>query len=275
MDNSPIIILGSPRSGTTFLGNLLKNHTDLFYAEEYRFTWLYKNEKYADMLRPNHASDCVKKYIRNKFFDLVNSNNKCRLLEKTPSNALRPFFVNEIFPDAKYIYITRDPRECILSIKDLWSSTARDLSNVDKGIYVRRFKDMHISQYKYILPEIIKRVVPKALTNSENLWGPRLPGFEKIVRNLGLFEACCMQWRFCHDELENFYKNGPRERILKIKLEDLNITAINDILKFCNLSQENLIGTFQESYKKNPSGLRINCIGDNDMETMQRWIPIS
>lgn len=274
-NSTPIIILGSPRSGTTFLGNLLKEHSTLFYAEEYRFTWLYQNEKYADMLRPRHASSKVKKYIRNKFFSLVGSNNKSRLLEKTPSNALRPFFVDEIFPNAKYLYITRDPSECILSIRDLWSSTATKITSVNKSIYIRRLNDIHISQYKYIVPEIITRIVPKAFSSSENLWGPRLPGFNKIVQNLGLFEACCMQWRFCHDELENFHKNGPRDRILKLKLENLNIQVIKDILKFCDLPEENLLDVFCENFTKNPSGLRMDSINDRDAKILQRWIPNS
>ena len=274
MNKSPIIILGAPRSGTTFLGNFLKNHSEVFYAEEYRFTWLFQNEKYADMLRTQHASPKVKKYIRNKFNKLVDSNHKLRLLEKTPSNALRPFFVDKIFPNARYLYITRDPSECILSIKNLWASTANQLTSIDRSIYIRRFKDMHISQYVYMFPEIIKRIVPEALLSSNNLWGPRLPGFKEVVNNLGLFEASCMQWRFCHDELENFSKNGPSERIYKLKLEDLNVSVIKDILKFCDLPEENLIEIFHKSYKKNPSGLRINSISDSDAKILQRWIPV-
>lgn len=272
-NTSPIIILGSPRSGTTFLGNLLKNHSSLFYAEEYRFTWLYGNEKAADMLRTKHATPNVRKYIQNKFFKLVQLNNKERLLEKTPSNALRPFFVDQIFPDAKYLYITRDPAECILSIRHLWSSSAKKLTSVSKSNYLRRFKDMHITQYRFILPEILKRALPDALMKSENLWGPRLHGLKDMVEHLGMLESCCMQWRFCYDELENFYHNGPKERICKLKLEDLNEEMIKEALKFCDLSEENLLEVFHEIYSKNPSGVRLDTISDSDAKILQRWLP--
>jgi hypothetical protein len=45
-----------------------------------------------------------------------------RLLEKTPKNSLRIPFLNEVFPDALYIYLYRDPRENLSSIIEAWCS---------------------------------------------------------------------------------------------------------------------------------------------------------
>lgn len=45
-----------------------------------------------------------------------------RLLEKTPKNALRISFLNKVFPDAKFIFLVRDPRENISSIMQAWRS---------------------------------------------------------------------------------------------------------------------------------------------------------
>ena len=41
-----------------------------------------------------------------------------RILEKTPKNAVRVSMLNELFPDALYIYLYRNPRENISSIID-------------------------------------------------------------------------------------------------------------------------------------------------------------
>ena len=43
-----------------------------------------------------------------------------RFLEKTPKNALRVPFFARIFPDARFIFLWRDPRENIASIMQAW-----------------------------------------------------------------------------------------------------------------------------------------------------------
>ncbi|WAC49934.1 sulfotransferase [Asticcacaulis sp. SL142] len=42
------------------------------------------------------------------------------LLEKTPKNALRIPFLKKIFPDARFIFLWRDPRENVSSIMEAW-----------------------------------------------------------------------------------------------------------------------------------------------------------
>lgn len=43
-----------------------------------------------------------------------------RLLEKTPKNSLRIPFLDRVFPDARFIFLWRDPRENISSIIEAW-----------------------------------------------------------------------------------------------------------------------------------------------------------
>ena len=45
-----------------------------------------------------------------------------RLLEKTPKNALRVPFLAAAFPDARFVYLYRNPRESINSIYEAWQS---------------------------------------------------------------------------------------------------------------------------------------------------------
>lgn len=42
------------------------------------------------------------------------------LLEKTPKNALRIPFLKQVFPDARFIFLWRDPRENLSSIMEAW-----------------------------------------------------------------------------------------------------------------------------------------------------------
>jgi hypothetical protein len=45
-----------------------------------------------------------------------------RLLEKTPKNALRVPFLAEVFGNASFVYLYRDPRETLSSMLDAWRS---------------------------------------------------------------------------------------------------------------------------------------------------------
>ena len=47
---------------------------------------------------------------------------RIRLLEKTPKNALRIPFLTEVFPDALFVYLYRDPRQVLASMMEAWES---------------------------------------------------------------------------------------------------------------------------------------------------------
>lgn len=44
------------------------------------------------------------------------------LIEKTPKNSLRVPFFDAIFPDARFLYLYRDPRETISSMMEAWNA---------------------------------------------------------------------------------------------------------------------------------------------------------
>jgi hypothetical protein len=50
------------------------------------------------------------------------SGEPVRLLEKTPKNALRIPFMKQLFPDAQFVYLYRDPKPVLASMIDAWQS---------------------------------------------------------------------------------------------------------------------------------------------------------
>ncbi len=44
------------------------------------------------------------------------------MLEKTPKNALRVPFLAAVFPEARFIYLHRDPRQVLSSMMEAWAS---------------------------------------------------------------------------------------------------------------------------------------------------------
>ena len=47
---------------------------------------------------------------------------RVRMLEKTPKNALRVPFLARVFPEARFIYLHRDPRPVLASMIEAWQS---------------------------------------------------------------------------------------------------------------------------------------------------------
>ena len=131
----PLFIVAAPRSGSTLLFETLACTPQLatLGGEAH---WLVEG---IDALRPGapgvdsnrltamHAEGTVAQAIvRTATERLVDASGApfagatARLLEKTPKNALRIPFFDRIFPDARFVFLWRDPRENVSSIMEGW-----------------------------------------------------------------------------------------------------------------------------------------------------------
>ncbi|MEO9945499.1 sulfotransferase [Paraglaciecola sp.] len=136
---APVIILSAPRAGSTLLFETLAKHP---------FLWTIGDESHALIEHIPQLSTVSRGYVSNcldemdaseEMVDLLHqrfsqsardikgniykpAQGNFRLLEKTPKNALRVEFLNRAFPDAKFIYLVRDPRENVSSIMEAWDS---------------------------------------------------------------------------------------------------------------------------------------------------------
>lgn len=135
----PIFIVSAPRSGSTLLYETLVVNRQLcnLGGEAH---WLIETIPQlqpgapgveSNRLTEENCSEAVAnlllqaalKRLRQADGSAANVLEKgLRLLEKTPKNALRIPFLNRVFPDARFIFLWRDPRENISSIMDAWRS---------------------------------------------------------------------------------------------------------------------------------------------------------
>lgn len=130
----PVFIIAAPRSGSTLLFETLAA-TPGFNSLGGEAHWLIEDHAAlrpgapgvdSNRLTAADATGRLAAAIRQAATDRLQGPegappaDGAPLLEKTPKNALRIPFLKAIFPDARFIFLWRDPRENLGSIIDAW-----------------------------------------------------------------------------------------------------------------------------------------------------------
>ena len=136
----PIFIVAAPRSGSTWLYEMLsKNlalktlggeghqHVESIGPLSPRQRNFDSNRLTAGDARPDIAAQLRANYLATMLDAAGNPVREqdlatIRFLEKTPKNALRIPFLKSVFPDACFIFLHRAPRANISAIMDAWRS---------------------------------------------------------------------------------------------------------------------------------------------------------
>lgn len=228
---TPVIIIGSGRSGTNMLRDIITNIDgfETWDCDEINPIWRFGNRNFpTDVLKPEQVTDRVKNYIRKRFNRIHKKTGSSFVVEKTCANSLRLAFVYKIFPEAKFIIINRDGRDVVPSAMKRWNAsfelkyTLKKLRFVplsDLGFYVGRFGKNRIK--KSINPD-------QALS----FWGPLYDGIEYDTKNKSLLEVCANQWKNCVENTIEDRKLIPEENIIDFKYESFVENPIEELNRF-------------------------------------------
>lgn len=135
----PLIVVSPPRAGSSLLFETLALSPGLFSIggeshgvfEAIPSLQPATRDWASNELDASDATPEVKSSLHDAFFaQLRDANGQApppgatglRFLEKTPKNALRIEFLDALFPDARYVYLARNPRDQMSSMIDAWRS---------------------------------------------------------------------------------------------------------------------------------------------------------
>jgi tetratricopeptide (TPR) repeat protein len=160
---TPIFVVGMPRSGTSLTEQILASHPDVYGAGEVGYTTIMQHKTF-NFTRENYAAS-VRKLSPNDFARMAELflkklervwGDHRYVVDKTPQNFLFLGLIKILFPDAKIIHCKRDPRDVCLSIFKIFFAREGELSfsSSQKDIveYYKLYEELMVYWHD-VLPE--------------------------------------------------------------------------------------------------------------------------
>ena len=230
----PVFVIGAPRSGTSMLFSILRRSRELtsWLTGESHEVWErdfhpalsgWKSNA-LDAGEPNLAAI---RRIKRSFF--LAAGARKRFIDKTPRNALRVGFIDALWPDARFVFLTRDGRENVNSLINAWRTD--------------RYRTYALER-----PHSIPGVDP-------NWWKFTLyEGWEGDVSG-PLEIVCAKQWMHSYDRALASFADIDSSRWLKVAYEDIvddPVGATRDIMGWLGLEFTDAVESQAESARTNP-----------------------
>jgi hypothetical protein len=200
-NEQPFFILGSVRSGTTMLRDILKLHKKLECPEEtHFFRWSdpfgtdrydrhYRTSDFFESHREMDGIDNIKFHLvrqvahnRKEIMDwygqqyLIEQGNKTgRWFDKTPQNAYGILMLSAMYPTAKFIHIHRNPLNVVASLLE---GAVMPEHGFDAAINSWLESIMIMHQYKQLAPDRVLEIGYEAFTSDPI---PHLHGIFKFI----------------------------------------------------------------------------------------------
>lgn len=238
-------LLGTHRSGTTWLGGLLGQCPGVAYWEEPRQVWTYRNWwSDSDKLDESDASPKIAQHIRRRFGKYAIENQATHFIEKTPSNCFRIPFMQTIFPDAKFVLLVRDGRAVIRSTDEILHEGANG------SRITQRIRETSWNEYPAFLnrlPWLWQHMLGKPMRS----WGVRPPGWRAWSDSMSPIEFIARQWSESIMTAHHDFLQIPEQQRFLLRYEDLvsdPAKHLGEVLNFLDLpADDTTMRTAKES----------------------------
>lgn len=227
----PIILFGNTRSGTTIVQNVVSEHPDVVRWYEPRNIWQYADpgRKY-DEFSERDATEKVKRYIRRRFLAYQREHGNRIIFENTPVNVLRVGYVHAIFPEARYIYIVRNPFSVISSMELKWQKPISKFRGIKRRMKTTPLTQLHYYAWPFAVHQFHKRVLRRKYLP---VWGTRYEGIQEDLKHEDQLTVLARQWAIPSRKAEEGLARIRSGSLLRLRYEDFVDDPVGQLKAIC------------------------------------------
>lgn len=199
----PVFVVGAPRSGTTLLFRVLAASGELgALPREGHDMWrAFHHPRYGGWTSDAIGSGCVRPGERRYIAAYLGSHigrGYRRFVEKTPENSLRVPYLLDLYPDAHFVVVHRNPADVVNSLIQGW--------RLPEGRFRSYFvpRDLEIAGYPH-----------------RRRWCFALVDGWRELSTTSVAECAFAQWRACTEALAEHRSLVPSQRWHEVHLEEL------------------------------------------------------
>lgn len=212
------------------LQRIIATHPEVVALYEPVGLWLYADpSRPDDELGESDATDRVKGYVRSQFLKFQRENGDRTIVEKTPHNILRIPYVRAIFPEARYLYIVRNPLSFVSSVELKWQRPARG-KRIMKRLKSTPVSQLHLYVGRFLSQQWNNRILRRKYLS---VWGPRYKGIQHDVRTEDLLTVIARQWARATRKAENDLEAFDEGQLLRLRYEDFVENPVEHLERIC------------------------------------------
>jgi tetratricopeptide (TPR) repeat protein len=176
----PVFVVGMPRSGTSLVEQIIASHPAAKGAGELEF-WSNAVHEYEDSILAGPLAGSARKKMADDYLSLLEtkSGDVFRVVDKAPLNSDYLGVIHSVFPNARIVYMQRNPIDACLSCYFqnfvLSLNFARDLT--DLADYYRQHERLMAHWRAVLPPGTILDVPYEELVADQEGWSRRILDF--------------------------------------------------------------------------------------------------
>jgi tetratricopeptide (TPR) repeat protein len=188
----PVFVTGMMRSGTSLVEQIIASHPQAMGAGELDF-WNTNGNRQQEAVRSQGPDEALTRKLAESYLKVLerHSASALRVVDKSTFNTDHLGLINQVLPQARIIYVQRNPIDNCLScyFQDFANVASFTMDLQDLAHYYREHHRL-ISHWRSVLPPGALLVVPYAeLVADPETWSRR------IVEFIGLeWDARCLQF---------------------------------------------------------------------------------
>jgi hypothetical protein len=282
--NDALIIVSTPRSGSSWLSRILRAHPGLYvYTHNTNNTQLLYllyplktfNPFGDDTIGDGALSEKLLKSIRvrivSKYYRSTSPDRKLTLA--SPTNVGFLPLLMDVFPNAKYVHLKRNPLDVIASFR----SFLNDNANAD---FKKRFKE---TRYRGLLPASLRSLAHLfhnmrwLRVSGRGYVGTRPPGFQKSAK-LPLLEFLTWYYFRLEAQIEEALAQIPADRKYEVTYEGL---VTNHEAELKGLVEFMGVDFLEEHLQKTSGGIRTGGVSrhkqhfsEKELDEVRRYVGI-